>query len=87
MIDEFRGYPQTLERTYQAFLNDIRKETIECALKQGLPTDPTSVVPWEVIGIEFAKCEIEEEYGKDVYKKANEEVPYKKFPIKTHRRK
>lgn len=71
---------QTLDERYQAFLDDVRKTTIESASKQELPTNPNAVIPWEVVGIEFVSWEIEKKYGKDVYERACEEVPFEKVP-------
>ncbi len=71
---------QTLDERYQAFLDDVRKTTIESASKSELPANPNAVIPWEVVGIEFGSWEVEEKYGKDVYSRACEEVPYEKVP-------
>ena len=69
---------KTLDERYQAFLDDVQKTTIETASRQDLPTDPSSVIPWKVAGIEFTSWEVEEKYGEAVYERACEEVPYEK---------
>lgn len=75
-----RPNSKSLDERYQDLLDDVRKETIKSASNQTLPSNPNAVIPWKVVGIEFASWEIEKKYGKDVYAKACEEVPYEKVP-------
>lgn len=62
------------DRRYIEFLDDVRINTIKIALDQILSGNVNEVVPWEIIGIEFAGWKIKEKYGEDVYEKANKEV-------------
>lgn len=69
---------KSFDERYQELLDDVRKVTIETASRQSLPNNPDEVIPWEVVGIEFSSSAIKEKYGKDVYDKVCEEVPYEK---------
>lgn len=60
---------------YQSFLNDVKKTTEEIA-STSQPTEGNVDVPWEIVGIEFLSWKVEEKYGKDIYEKACDEVPY-----------
>ena len=71
---------KSLDERYQELLDDVRKQTIKSATNQTLPSNPNDIITWEVVGIEFTSWEVEEKYGKDVYFKACEEVPYEKVP-------
>lgn len=71
---------KSLDERYKELLDDVRKQTIKSASNQTLPSYPNAVIPWKVVGIEFTRWEVEEKYGKDVYAKACEEVPYEKIP-------
>lgn len=65
----------TFDQKYQQFLSDVRKTTAEI-VSNSQPSEGNVDIPWEIVGIEFLSWEVEEKYGKDIYKKACEEVPY-----------
>lgn len=44
------------------------------------PAEGNIVVPWKVVGVEFLSWEIEEKYGKGIYRRACKEVLYEKVP-------
>lgn len=63
------------DQRYEAFLSDIRENTKKVVL-EAEDVEENKVVPWDVVGVEFVSWEIEKKYGKDIYQKACEEVPY-----------
>lgn len=65
----------TFDQKYQQFLNDVRKTTSEI-VSNSQPSEGNVDIPWKIVGIEFLSWKVEEKYGKDIYKKACEEVPY-----------
>lgn len=70
-----KNMQDTIDQKYQEFLEDVRKTTAEI-VSNSQPSEDNVDIPWKIVGIEFLSQEIEEKYGKDIYKKACEEVPY-----------
>lgn len=67
------------EARYQAFLEDVKQNTIK-TVGDAKQVPDGGVIPYEVVGIEFLSWRVEEKYGEDIYRRACEEVPYEKVP-------
>lgn len=66
---------KNFDERYQEFLEDVKENTEETA-NNSRPTENGNEITWQIIGIEFLSWKVEEKYGKDIYEKACEEVPY-----------
>lgn len=77
---------KSFEQRYSEFLIDVRINTIKLALKQKMPEEKSMTIPWQIMGIEFTSWKIDEQYGKDVYEKANKEVPYEEVTYRIYNR-
>ena len=70
---------EEINNTYRNFLEDVENNTKEIVNSCHITDDRD--VPWEIFGVELfdrnvKHSKIIKKYGIDVYKKANEEVPY-----------
>jgi hypothetical protein len=65
---------------YNKFLDNVSKNTKK--IVEGAKQSDNTDVPWEIVGVEFKSSEIEKKYGREVYEKANAEVPGEIVPGK-----
>ncbi len=63
------------DKRYEDFLNDVREATFSVVSNSRVPENNADI-SWEIVGIELLGWKVEEKYGKDIYKRACEEVPY-----------
>ncbi len=68
---------KSLDKRYQEFLEDVRKNTEKVA-SFSQASESNADMTWEIVGVEFLGWKVVEKYGDDIYQKASEEVPHDK---------